>query len=224
MRWDDPVIAEPLAIVWDYMKLVHRPERADAVLTLGSFDPEAATRAAELWREQWAPLIIMSGGIAHQGTLLESGWDRSEAEVFADVAVEAGVPREVILLEDQAQNTGQNFTLGKALAEWHGLAIRRLLVVAKPYMTRRGYATGRKVWSSAELRMQCQDIDVRDYFARDPQPERTLRAMIGDFHRIIVYPSLGFQVEQEVPEPVLISARALVAAGFGDRLLPGYAI
>lgn len=224
MRWDDPAIEQPLAILWDYMRLVHAPSQADAILALGSFDPQAAVVAAGLWRAGWARTIIMSGGIAHQGTLLQSGWDRSEAEVFADVAVAEGVPREAILLECEAQNTGQNFSLGKALAVRLGLKIERLLVAAKPYMTRRGYATGRIAWPEAELLMQCEEIDVRAYFARDPKPERTLRAMIGDFHRILVYPGLGFQIEQDVPEPVLSAARALVQAGFGDRLIAGHTL
>ena len=37
-------------VVWDYMRLVHPPVRADAILTLGSFDVQAAVHAAALWK------------------------------------------------------------------------------------------------------------------------------------------------------------------------------
>jgi len=84
----------------------------------------------------------MSGGIAHRGTLLETGWGCSEAQVFADVAMKEGVPLQAIILEDKAQNTGENFSRTKALLERLGLKINSLIVVAKPYMTRRGFATG----------------------------------------------------------------------------------
>ena len=222
MAWSDPEIARPLGIVWDYMRLVHPAVPADAILTLGSFDPQAAVHAASLWRAGLAPVVIMSGGIAHRGGLLDTGWDRPEAEVFADTAVREGVPRAKILIEDRAQNTGDNFTFGKAVAAQAGLRIESLLVVAKPYMTRRGFATGCKVWPEARLCMQSEGISMADYLAREPDPERTVLAMVGDLHRIVVYPALGFQVAQELPETLMEAFAALVAAGYGSRLLAGY--
>jgi uncharacterized SAM-binding protein YcdF (DUF218 family) len=203
MAWNDPAIRTALRTAWHYMRLVHAPRRADLILTLGSFDPNAAVHAASLWRAGLAPTIIMSGGIAHRGGLLDTGWDRTEARVFADVARREGVPAEAILLEERAENTGDNFVFGRAVARRAGLAPRRILVVAKPYMTRRGHATGRLKWPDAELNMQCEDIDLLDYFAREPDPERALLALVGDLHRILVYPALGFSIAQDVPPPVI---------------------
>jgi uncharacterized SAM-binding protein YcdF (DUF218 family) len=217
-----PGLAGPLAIAWDYMRLVHRPVHADLILTLGSFDVHAAVHAAALWKQGLAPLILMSGGIAHRGGLLDTGWDRPEARVFAEAAMAEGVPEQAILLEEQAQNTADNFVLGRAVAERAGLRPRRLLVVAKPYMTRRGFATGRRAWPDAELVMQCEDIAAADYFAREPDPERALLALVGDLHRILVYPALGFQIAQDVPAVVVEALRRLVEAGYGARLVGGY--
>jgi uncharacterized SAM-binding protein YcdF (DUF218 family) len=212
LAWNRLEVAAPLRVVWDYLRLVHPPVPADAILTLGSFDVQAAVHAARLWQAGLAPVVIMSGGIAHRGGVLDTGWDRPEARVFADVAMAEGVPAEALLLEERAQNTGDNFVFGRAAAEAAGLSPRKLLVVAKPYMTRRGYATGRKVWPDVELVMQCEDIDV----------ERTLLALIGDLHRILVYPAFGFQIEQAAPAPVLEAMHRLVDSGYGARLLPGY--
>jgi uncharacterized SAM-binding protein YcdF (DUF218 family) len=222
VAWDRPDLAPPLRVVWDYMRLVHPPVPAEAILTLGSFDVQAAVHAARLWKAGLAPLIVMSGGIAHRGGVLDTGWDRPEARVFADAARREGVPAEALLLEECAQNTGDNFIFGRAVAEAAGLLVRRLLVVAKPYMTRRGFATGRKLWPEVELVMQCEDIDVASYFAREADPERTLLALIGDLHRIVVYPALGFQIGQAVPDSVIEAMRRLVEAGYGARLLSGY--
>ncbi len=222
MAWSDSALRRPLSVAWDYMRLVHPPLKSDALLVLGSFDTNAAVHAARLWKQGLAPIVIMSGGIAHQGGLLDPGWNRPEAEVFRDVALAEGVPPEAILLEDRAQNTSDNFLLGREVAEQAGLRPRRLLVVAKPYMTRRGFATGRKVWPEVELCMQCEPIGVIDYFSREADPERTLLALVGDLHRIIVYPRLGFQIAQDVPDDVREALRALVRAGYGQRLVPGH--
>jgi len=219
MPWNDPAIEPALVIAWNYMKLVHPLFPADAILALGSFDPMVAVCAAAVWRAKLAPVVIMSGGMAHRGTLLETGWNRCEAQVFSDVAVKEGVPLQAIVLEDKAQNTGENFSRTKALSEKLGLKINNLIVVAKPYMTRRGFATGRQVWPEVSLRVHCEDIGVREYFAREPDPERTLQALVGDLHRIIVYPKLGYQIRLRVPRPVRAALSCLVAAGYGSRLV-----
>ena len=222
MAWDDRAIAAALDTAWTFMRLVHRPEPVDAILTLGSFDARAAIHAATLWKAGLAPVIVMSGGIAHRGGVLDTGWDQTEARVFADAAIGEGVPAAAILLEDRAQNTGENFILGLAVAARANIHPRKLLVVAKPYMTRRGYATGRKLQPDIEMLMQCEEIDVARYFAREPDPERTLLALVGDLHRLFVYPRLGFQIAQEIPADVIDALGRLVAAGYGARLVPGY--
>jgi uncharacterized SAM-binding protein YcdF (DUF218 family) len=222
VAWTDAGVPASLRVAWDYMRLVHRPGPADAILTLGSFDPQAAIHAASLWKAGLAPVVIMSGGIAHRGGVLDTGWDRSEAQVFADAAIGEGVPRAAILLEDHAQNTGDNFVMGLAVAARANIRPKKLLVVAKPYMTRRGFATGRRLVPEIELLMQCEEIDVARYFARESDPERALLALVGDLHRLIVYPRLGFQIAQDVPPEVVEALRRLVAAGYGARLVPGH--
>ena len=224
MAWNDAGIAPSLRIAWDFMRLVHPPQPADAILTLGSFDPHAAIHAASLWKAGLAPVVIMSGGIAHRGGVLDTGWDRSEARVFADTAIVEGVPEDAILLEERAQNTGDNFVFGMAIAGLARILPKKLLVVAKPYMTRRGFATGRKLKPEIELLMQCEQIDVVDYLARESDPERTMLALVGDLHRIIVYPSLGFQIAQDVPPEVVDALGRLVAAGYGARLVQGHEV
>jgi uncharacterized SAM-binding protein YcdF (DUF218 family) len=218
--WNDAAVLAPLGVTWDYMRLVHRPARADAILTLGSFDRMAAVHAASLWKAGLAPVIVMSGGIAHRGGVLDTGWDQTEARVFADMAIREGVPKQAILLEDRAQNTGENFRLGLPVLEEAGIQPSKLIVVAKPYMTRRGFATGRKLCPAIDLLMQCEDISMIDYFAREPDPEKTLLALVGDLDRIVVYPRLGFQIEQEVPAAVTDALGRLTAAGYGGRRVP----
>ena len=106
MPWSAPGVLEPLGVVWEYMRLVHPPVYAEAILTLGSFDVQAAVHAAALWKRGLAPVIVMSGGLAHRGGLLDTGWSRSEAQVFAEAAMAQGVPETALLLEEAGRMLG----------------------------------------------------------------------------------------------------------------------
>jgi hypothetical protein len=84
--------------IWDYHKLNQPLEKADAVLVLCSHDERVAERSVELFKSNWAPLIIFSGGA---GAITKQLWSEPEAERFARIAIEGGVPRENILIESK---------------------------------------------------------------------------------------------------------------------------
>ncbi|MDI1287399.1 MAG: YdcF family protein [Reyranella sp.] len=214
------------SLIWQFLKLVHVPRPVDFILCLGSHDVRVAVRGAELWQAGFAPRLVISGGLAHQGDVLDTGWNRPEADVLAEVAQASGVPRDAIMLERSALNTGENFALTRQLLTQlpSGRPPASCLVVAKLSMTRRGFVAGRKVWPELELWMQCEAIEFDTYLAREEKVERTITSMAGDLHRILVYPHLGFQIAQTVPSPVMQALETLVAAGFTDRMVPGYSI
>jgi hypothetical protein len=43
--------------------------------------------------------------------------------------------------------------------------------------------------------------------------------MVGDLQRIKIYPARGFQIEQEIPEPVWQAFEVLVRAGYDKYLI-----
>jgi len=124
--------------LWGYHHVGHALDKAECIIALGSHDTRVAERAAELLLEGWAPLLVCSG---HLGALTRQMWTRPEAEVFADVAVGRGVPRDRILIESRSTNTGENVDFSRQLLAEHGLRPRRAIAVQKPYMERRTLAT-----------------------------------------------------------------------------------
>ena len=86
--------------IWHYHQMNHRVEKADAILVLCSHDKRVAERGAELFIEGWAPLLIFSGGL---GAITSEMWIESEADQFAAVAVDLGVPMEKILIENHSR-------------------------------------------------------------------------------------------------------------------------
>src|SRR5215467_7495530 len=91
--------------LWDYHHLNHDLEKSDLILALGSNDLRVADRAAELYLQGWAPLLVLSG---NAGVLTRERFRKPEAEMFAEIALKRGVPESAILIETESTNTGEN--------------------------------------------------------------------------------------------------------------------
>lgn len=195
---------------------MHQPlERVDVILALGSHDLRVAEYAARLFLDGWAPLLLCSGG---RGSLT-SHWDEPEAVKFARVAQVMGVPARKILREEHSTNTGENATFSKALLHEHGIEVDACILVHKPYMERRAFATFRKIWPEVRPVMSSPPIAFIDYPTAEIGMEDVINIMVGDFQRILVYPKLGFQVVQPVPDEVMQAYLHLVDMGFTSRLV-----
>ena len=77
--------------------------------------------------------------------------DEPEAERFARIAMNMGVPRENILIEKNSTNTGENVQFTRRLVEEQGLDLQTFILVQKPYMERRAFATFLRYWPDKRL-------------------------------------------------------------------------
>src|SRR5678815_151105 len=112
--------------LWDFHLMKHQLATADAILVLCSHDERVAERAAQLYHEGWAPLVIFSGG---QGSITSTLWSEPEAERFARIVINLGVPRESILIESQSTNTGENIEFTKRLLAERGLELQKFCLL-----------------------------------------------------------------------------------------------
>lgn len=203
-------------IVWDYHHMNHKLEKADCIIVLGSHDTRVAERGAELFLKGFSPVIVFSG---YLGALTRESWERPEAEVFAEIAVNMGVPQEKILIENKSTNTGENFIFSKNLLQEKGLKPEKIIAVQKPYMERRTYATCKKIWPEPEVMVTSPIYSFEEYPNEEISVDKVINIMIGDLQRIMVYPAMGFQIPQEIPAAVQEAYTYLVNAGYTARLL-----
>jgi uncharacterized SAM-binding protein YcdF (DUF218 family) len=202
--------------LWDYHLLNNKMEKADCILALGSHDLRVPERAAELYLDGFAPLLIMSGGL---GNFTQEIWTEKEADKFAAIAIEKGVPREAILIENNSTNTGENILFTQQLLKEKSLDTHSFIVVQKPYMERRSYATFKKHWPDKKLLVTSPQISFEEYPNEEIPMERVIHIMVGDLQRIKMYPEKGFQVYQEIPPDVWEAFEQLVALGFDKHLM-----
>ena len=208
--------------IWDYHHLDHQLAPADAILVLCSHDKVVAARGAELFLQGWSPLLIFAGGL---GAITRRLWHEPEADQFAGIAIEMGVPKDRILVENTSTNTGENILFTKQLLAAKGLDPQTFIVVQKPYMERRSYATFRKVWPEKEVRVTSPRVSLDDYLREGSHdalsPDDVIGIMVGDLQRIRLYPAKGFQIHQDIPDDVWRAYKELVNAGYDKYLLNG---
>lgn len=188
-------------------------------MALGSHDTRVAERAAELYLEGYAPLIVFSGGL---GRLTDTLWTEAEADKFARIAVEMGVPENRILTENRSTNTGENIALSYQLLKKNAVEVKKLILVQKPYMERRTYATFMKQWPGPEIKISVTSpqISFADYPNAEISQQEVINIMIGDLQRIKIYPKKGFQIYQEIPEDIWDAFNRLKQKGYTDHLMP----
>lgn len=215
----DPHIHELALTLWNYHHVHHQLEKADAILVLCSHDLRVAERGANLFLEGWAPLLIFSGGL---GVITRSMWTEPEADLFARIARDMGVPADRILIENQSSNTGENVLFTRQLLVGLNLEIATFIVVQKPYMERRSFATFRKIWPEKRVIVTSPQDSFDTYLSKYSHPGLTpddvISIMVGDLQRIKIYPGKGFQIPQDIPDEVWAAYEALVKAGYDRHL------
>lgn len=202
-------------IVWEYMLLHQDIGSADAIIILGSIDLRVADRGAQLYHEGRAPLIVCTG---NRGRGTEGFFD-TEGRMLARRLMELGVPEEKILVEEEATNTGENATYTRSLLEKEAIALTTAIIVTKPYMERRAYATFAKQWPELKTYITSPQLSYEGYFVDEEFKSATISMMVGDLERIHRYGTEGFQIPQDIPAKVQSAYERLIALGY-DQYVP----
>lgn len=191
-------------------------KKSDCIIVLGSHDTRVAERGAELYLQKFAPILVYSGGL---GKLTDGVWTETEADKFAKIAIEMGVPKEDILIENKSTNTGENIIFSKKLLAEKGFNPQSFIVVQKPYMERRSYATFKKHWPDKDIISTSPQISFDDYSNNEILVELVINLMVGNLDRIRVYPEMGFQIPQEIPDDIMKVSERLIELGYDKNVI-----
>ena len=204
--------------IWDYMQLNQTLHKTDAIFVLCSLDTRVADYAAELYLQGYADTVIISGGV---GELTKDRFLESEATVFANIITSAGVPAKDIILESKSTNTGENVRFTYDLLKKTKRKVSSFILVQKPYMERRTFATFKKQWPepNTEIQVTSPRVSFDDYFTEDMNKDLVVNIMNGDLQRMREYPKLGYQIEQDIPDSVWRAHEYLIDAGFTKHLI-----
>ena len=104
-----------------------------------------------------------------------------------------------------------------------GLDPQTFILVQKPYMERRAYATFKRRSPEKNVIVTSPQVSFDDYLERYSNAalsgDDVIGIMVGDLQRIRVYPERGWQIAQEIPDDVWTAFEKLVAAGYDKYLV-----
>lgn len=212
----DADLRQDAELIFNFLTEHQKEEaHADILLIPGSHDLRVADHAAGLFLKGRADWLVCSGGF---GKITEGSFNEPEAVLFARRCMKQGVPEDRIILEQEATNTGENFTNSRQVLASRGIVPKTGLIVCKPYMAKRAWATGTKQWPEVHWMVDPAPIAFSDYATPDTPYEQLVELLVGDLQRMAVYADQGFQVPVQVPENVWQAWERLVQAGF-DRFV-----
>ncbi len=203
-------------VLWNYGLMHQQLEKADAIIVFGSYNPAIALRAVELFQAGYSPVVVFSGNRSDS----TEGWRKTEAETMADLAMQHGLPKEVIRIEPKAKNSGENARFSRQLLKEEGINTKRIIVVQKPYAERRAYATVRAQWPEVDVMVTSPQVSYEEYMNESPKDkDGTIATIVGDVQRIQIYGENGFQIPQEIPDDVWHAYKELVKLGYTRWLI-----
>ena len=205
---------ELIQILWDYMKMNHKIRNADCIIGLGTMDINVANVASELYLKGYANKLILSGGL---GKITRKLWNETEAEKFAKIAIQRGVPSNNIYLEKESTNTGDNFRFSKKLIENLKLDIKSCIIVCKPYDEKRAYATFKKIMPEYDGIVYSENISCEEYYQK--YGNEWVHVLVGDIQRMKIFYEKGWQIKMDIPQNVWKAYETLVRKGYNKFVL-----
>lgn len=203
-------------LIWNYHQMHHSLRHCSAAIALGSHDLGVATFTTDLFRRGLFPLVVFTGA---NSPTTRGKFPRGEAVHYREHAMGLGVPDAAIMVEPHATNTGQNIVLSRDALARAGVDVESVLIVSKPYMERRAYATCRKEWPRVATVCASEPQSMQDYIDHIGDARLVVDMLVGDLQRVIEYPQLGYAIAQDVPADVMRAYDCLLDRGFDSRLL-----
>ena len=188
----------------DLIFVSHLPKKADVILVPGSDTEALGQKAAQLWKEGFAPIILVSGkysitkkGFTVPPELVHTYPEQYETEAdFLEAVMEKnGVPKEAVWKEKTATYTYENAIASCRMTKERHKEVKRAILCCKPSHARRSLLYYQLLFPKTEfLVCPCEHELTADNWY---QTENGIDTVLGEAER------LGTQFHQILREHCL---------------------
>lgn len=154
--------------------------KADAIIVLEGDGYYRVDKAAGLWKEQWAPVVAISGGSNNPS------YGSYPAALMKKHLRRAGVLSSRILLDEKSQNTKEQAEEMMVWAEKKGW--KRIILVASHYHQYRVFLTFLKAMRERRMKLILMNAPARglSWFKKNPWGRR-IDLLSSEFQKIARY-------------------------------------
>lgn len=186
--------------IYNYLTINDAPVKSDIIFIFGGMIMSKVwERALELYNQQYANYIIISGGIG--GLTKRLGGSKPEAEVIKEYLMTHGVPSKAIITEIKSTSTLENVIFGLETLKEHNLPHNKIIITSKPFHMRRCLATFQKHSSGLEI-LCCPPQGTFEELIDRPQDEYYKR-LVEEVLRLKSYGENGDILTQDIPPEIL---------------------
>lgn len=207
-------VLKQVKILYDYMKVNDQLEKSDIIMGCGCANLQIPRRCAQLYLEGYGEYIVFSGGL---GKTTKKLFSKPEAKIYQEIALECGVPKEKMIIEDQSTTTPQNFKNTISILQQKKLKHDSMIIVHSVITTRRTLATARAYLANTKIRMTTVKTTFEEFMNRLEKSQllqETICVLVGNIQRMIIAPQMGYQVEEMVPDEVIKAYYFLKQKGY----------
>ena len=201
---ENDIFDDTLAPLWDYLAPSAPLMPTDILFVFGGLDIAVPKYAAQLFKSGAYGHIIVSGAT---GPLTAGVFSQSEAQTFADIMTQHGVPSSKIILEENATNTGENVCFDMERLQEMGIAIESATLVSKSFLMRRALLTFKKQYPHI-VTIPAPPPGPSSRYLDRPKMEFVER-LIAEVDRLIAYEQQGFTAHADIPSSVIECVQAL---------------
>lgn len=121
-------------------------EKADVIMIPGGSYPELPEKAAELWRNNYSPIIVPAGGVSIKSGKFAGVKSKqdiynknyiTECEFYTDVLEKNGVNTDCIIGDDESGCTADNARFTKILLDQEQIYPKKAIICCKAFHARR---------------------------------------------------------------------------------------
>lgn len=181
---------------------------SDLIFVFGNKNQRIPKHAALLFKKGIAPLVLVTG---KYGKAPIVGVYKTEAELFASVMIEEGVPASSIILECEARNTLQNVLFGMEVLRAQDIFPKKLALCAAPSLLRRARATFARQFPDIRVVASTYASSAEDII-----DSYTAERVLGEIDRLMSYAKMGDIAQVDIPVRVHESYMAASHAVFSD--------
>ncbi|BAU29446.1 DUF218 domain-containing protein [Aneurinibacillus soli] len=166
-----------------YLVYPDNRQKSDVIVLLGGEqDGQRTRKAAELYKEGIAPLIIVSSG----GQL---SWRTTESREMVALLLELGIPAHAISKEEKSLSTYENALYTKELLQKSGRSVKRLTLVTDDWHTRRAVYVFQHVFAHTGIEIasvgshQLRTVHFKKWWL----DHESLQVIASEWARMLVY-------------------------------------